>query len=474
MRAFLSNFAVVTLCFIGLFAVTSCEEESSQKETRLTVSTTGLSFTGIGGSQTLTVDANTNWTITEIPEWLAVTPTSSSNEGIKGGLTSIGSGSTSHYAREVTITAAENTMMETRVCEIVVSTNNGEISHQVTISQSGVSPTLLVDVNQVTLAPSGENSGSFKITSNTSWTITGEESWFYLSATEGQGNATIKVTPKSANISSYIREATLKVSVGGTVVNVLVRQAGILEYDCNVHSRLTVALSDGIGADFTPDTNVSYYYVELWGSTITTKTDAEVIAAMDLTESERLPANEAYTTAWTNLSPNTDYWLVTLGFNSSGKHGDLIREKITTKSANNLPLAEIDSESVRFSESYWYWTVNSNAYAANYLMWKMTSTGSLNEDDSDAMIAWFFYDSTRRTPSQFPYNSGSKEWTAIRNGETALHLATWALDSQENYSGAICRYHGYIDGVTSAPGVRQVKQRSVKTADGRRSIQRIR
>lgn len=90
-----------------------------------------------------------------------------------------------------------------------------------------VTKTLSVSPTEVTLGSASNSKESIKVTSNTSWEITGNPSWLSLSTKSGTGNATITLTA-TANISSSNRTATLIISdtSGEKSVSVSVIQKG--------------------------------------------------------------------------------------------------------------------------------------------------------------------------------------------------------------------------------------------------------
>jgi hypothetical protein len=65
-----------------------------------------------------------------------------------------------------------------------------------------------------TLAPSGGNSFVLNITSNTSWTLSDNQSWISASATSGTGNASVTITTTSN--SGAQRTGTVTVSISGS------------------------------------------------------------------------------------------------------------------------------------------------------------------------------------------------------------------------------------------------------------------
>lgn len=85
--------------------------------------------------------------------------------------------------------------------------------------------TLTISSSSVKLGANSGAQGSFTISSNTSWTISGMPSWLSLSKTSGSGDAVITLTTLSANESTQNnREAELTISTKQKSVTVKVTQ----------------------------------------------------------------------------------------------------------------------------------------------------------------------------------------------------------------------------------------------------------
>jgi hypothetical protein len=74
--------------------------------------------------------------------------------------------------------------------------------------------TLSVAPSSVNVAAAANSAGTFDITSNTSWTVTDNQSWLTVSPTSGANNGTVTVTAQE-NTSASARTATVTVSATG-------------------------------------------------------------------------------------------------------------------------------------------------------------------------------------------------------------------------------------------------------------------
>ena len=158
------------------------------------------------GSTSFTVTSNSSWTTSSNQPWC--TPTVSGN----------GNGT-------ITANYLENTALTSRVAEITVVVNGlGPVI--VTVTQSGVTPTLLVTPanRNVTTAAGTTN---FSVSSNSTWTAVSNQTWCTVTPS-GTGNGTIDAV-YTQNTGMDPRTATITVTVNGiTPVLVTVSQEGLV------------------------------------------------------------------------------------------------------------------------------------------------------------------------------------------------------------------------------------------------------
>ncbi|MFC2104885.1 BACON domain-containing protein, partial [Bacteroidota bacterium] len=144
----------------------------------LTVSPTSLSYLTAGGTKTVTITSNTDWTITDNRSWVSTSKTSGSNNS------------------SFTVTLTNNSTGATRTGTVTLT--GGGLTRTVSVSQSGdfttVSPTSLSYG-----APS--SSKTITVSSNGSWSATSIPSWITVSPASGTGNKTVTVT--STNLTLY-------------------------------------------------------------------------------------------------------------------------------------------------------------------------------------------------------------------------------------------------------------------------------
>ncbi len=414
-------------CMIACTALlisTSCKDDG--EDPKLSVDVSALTFTAGGESKTIRIESNTEWVITGYPGWLAVSPASAAG------------------AKTVVMSALENTSTTPRSCQMSVATAAGNLSHVISVTQEATKATLSADISQITLDGRSGASGSFRISSNSEWTISGAASWLSLSSTGGNGNAQIIVTAKSDNDSSAPRECILTIANAAdanVAAAITISQSGLLAAQCNVKPGVIVTLADGIASDFINDADVVYYNVGVWTARALERlTDAEVIAQLSEDPDERVTPQDGYVISWEDLSPLTDYVLCTVGFDKNGQHGDLIRTNVRTKNSTNQAAAYISD--VQYDNTYWHWTTTTNGFTTRYYQMFVLNTNWYYSNN--AAIAWFFKRDMEKYPADFPPIAKGDTWYRDRNGGNIFHLVTWAVDVEGNFSGVIDRFRSQI------------------------------
>lgn len=137
-----------------------------------------LQLLGDGQEAELKITANCRWSISYSAEWLTVTPSSGTNN------------------ETVKVSAGKNSTGRDRSVTLTIQGGNAP-SRSVVVTQARASEdieTRTLTTNTTSLSfGAKEESKSFTITSNTSWTIS-KPDWCAISASTGSGDADIKVT----------------------------------------------------------------------------------------------------------------------------------------------------------------------------------------------------------------------------------------------------------------------------------------
>lgn len=210
------------------------------KYNQLAVSPATLNLLSVAGSSaTCNVTSNIGWSASTDQSWLTVSPSSGSGDGI------------------ITVTAKANATTLARSA-VVTITAQGAAPQTVTVVQEGIAPLLSLSNASMNVEAGEGSSGSFSIYSNTTWSLSTDQSWVELSQTSGSGNKLITVTAK-ANPLFIERTATITVSATGVESKTMVvtQKAATRELSVST-SVLSVASTAGNGATFTITSNLGW------------------------------------------------------------------------------------------------------------------------------------------------------------------------------------------------------------------------
>lgn len=308
---------------------------------------------------------------------------------------------------------------------------------------------LTVDVNQLYFEGQQGVSASLSIQSNAQWNISGIPSWLQASSTSGEGNAHITFTTLSSNKTSQELYATISISTGNINREVSVHQAGINASNCSAEPNTVVTLSNLVACDFSYDSNVKYFYAAIattsWDDRMT---DDEIISKITSNDSGRMTPSDGYVISFPSLSERTKYNIYTVAFDNNGKHGDLIRKSITTKSSTNQ--AQATFSSVSYTSSQWKWTTKTNAYTDYYYMWFVANSYPDLYYYNDGIVAWYFKRALDEDVDKSifaPIKNGG-DWVATKDGNY-FDAITWAVGSDGELSGIVNRYKGSVSNSSS-------------------------
>ena len=202
-----------------------------EAEPELTTNNSSLNFAAAGGLSSFSFNTNKNWTITEIPDWLTLDPTS---------------GEPSKDAISVKATCAENTAYTSRTANITISA--GGLTKTINVTQEAAVKTISLSVSTTSLSVSGQGgTASFTVTCNDNWTITNIPDYVTLSRTSGTESAsavTVNVTVKQ-NFVYGNRNKSFTVKAGDQVKYISVNQNGPTSYSIGSQVSKAGDLQDG-------------------------------------------------------------------------------------------------------------------------------------------------------------------------------------------------------------------------------------
>lgn len=282
---------------------------SCKKDPELTVSTNQISLSADGGSVSLKVKSNTDWSITGAKSWLTISPSTGSENGT------------------VVISAQENEGVDSRDCKLTIATDDAEMIQTIDVKQEGSEVLLSVSPSDIYFTSKEGESAELKITTQTAWKITDVPSWLNVNQ-QGNGTTTIKITTKSANETDEPRTAELKVSAGDKISTVTVTQeAG--KPVCYVEPINIVALYDEICFELSATSNVNTfkfgYFEEDEYKRLTEK---EIIAYVE--EGEMNKFADDYIFFPSGFNDNTKYYICTIAYDENGDAGELKYATVTT------------------------------------------------------------------------------------------------------------------------------------------------
>ena len=290
-----------------------------------------------------------------------------------------------------------------------------------------VEPQISVSTSEITL--DDNNKGNVVVTSNTSWTVSSNETWLSCSPSEGINTQTITISaadnPNKTNRKAVL---TIKDISGKKGVTVNVTQKAVLDA-LDVVPDLMVTFTDGMATNFNFGKNVEKWNYTVYHTT-TSKTDEEIVDELSKQSSVSkstyvFKATNTSTISW--FAPNEEYYLCSLGFDASGKYGKLTKTRFKTR-AEKLPLAEITNVKASTSNGKACWSVKvsfKNGAVGSYTA--ASNSLELYQTD-DHFLA---YDVYRQILENKLQKSSYTDGTYERTGQQVV-VCSWGVDSSGN------------------------------------------
>ncbi len=163
-----------------------------------------LSFVAAGGTQSLHVQSNTDWTVSSASSWITLSPDKGNGDGT------------------VKVTAAENPNTASRVGVIHLTQTGLDIDVTVTVTQEG--KTFDVDATQLVFDDQ-QSTQTINIETDGTWQATTTDSWITVSPSTASGNSTLSVAV-SENTSDEDRIGNVTVTMADRTINIVVGQIG--------------------------------------------------------------------------------------------------------------------------------------------------------------------------------------------------------------------------------------------------------
>ena len=166
-----------------------------------------MEFSAESGSKAFNIKSNTSWTVSSDQAWCSVSPASGKNNG------------------SVTVKVSENTQTSARTATVTVKSEIGILTVKVTQNEANAAISLDTSTMEFT-SSSGEQ--AFKITANTSWAVSSDQTWCSVSPASGSNNGSVTVKV-SENTQTSARTATITVKTDAGTRTVSVTQGGASE-----------------------------------------------------------------------------------------------------------------------------------------------------------------------------------------------------------------------------------------------------
>lgn len=233
----------LALCVVSAFFI-SCGDFKEMTEGEITstflesieIDQTEIYFNDSESQKSLSIDADCDWTIAEIPDWLTITP----NSGSGNRTVTISTNSTSDVDRSATILI-----------------KGDYLKKKLFVSQQK-SPFIKVDASKLDFPKNGGES-TINVFSNTIWKINNTEpSWCHLSIMEGVGNKSIIVTCDN-NSTNNDRYDQIIISSSDSTITIPVFQSKATYY-ITIVDKKQVFNCDGGSSKFDVQSNIEWIY----------------------------------------------------------------------------------------------------------------------------------------------------------------------------------------------------------------------
>jgi hypothetical protein len=217
-----SRSGTVTISGGGLTRTVSVSQGRADPPTTLSVSPTSLSFDADGGTKSFAVTSNTTWSVSDNQSWISVSGADNNGNDSQVNVT-VTSNSSTTSSRSGTVTIS-----------------GGGLTRTVSVSQGRADPPTTLSVSPTSLSFDADGgTKSFAVTSNTTWSVSDNQSWISVSGADNNGNdSQVNVTVTSNSSTTSSRSGTVTISGGGLTRTVSVSQQGedILDIDLIVQA----------------------------------------------------------------------------------------------------------------------------------------------------------------------------------------------------------------------------------------------
>lgn len=418
MKKLLFKLGTLTFLFSTLFIWTGCSKDPDP-DPELKVSPTSIKLAAIGGeSEDVSITSNTNWTIDVDEDWVDVSPMyGNGNETIE-------------------VSAEDNPDDTKRTATIIVKAGNMERKVKVT-QEAGQS--LSVSPQNPKLTAEKGATGSFTITANSSWNISGIPAWLSLSATQGTNTTTITLTTTEMNFDDKARTASLTITAGTKSTVVTVTQDPLFDSSIKVTASDELIMATGYYTKLNFSNVLGYHEGYYYKYAFEVKTEEDIYN--EVITGDIFSADKFDYTIMSGLNASTDYVYCCVpysGDSKSRKYGKMLIHNFTTKSNSNYCDAAVSGS---YNSSYWTYTISKQQRCHHYyLMYATDAAAEYWYKQSPVILALeirdWINDKVNHPNYDYYLNDGTSR-ISRENGDYAFFLWTWGVDDQNAFSGNI-------------------------------------
>ncbi len=295
---------------------------------------------------------------------------------------------------------------------------------------------------------------SFVINTDTTWSISGEEEWLFVSAKSGVGTTQVNLETLRANESAESRPVTLTIKAGNSTQSITITQEpGAKPLYISIKDE--TIMSDGYYADLEFVGNVKgFHYACYYADGVKAWTDEDFKRDLE-TETAFSPDEYDYAD-YVLPAPNTNYVYVAVAYNDQKEYGPIFKHEFKSKSSSTSYDAFVGN--FKRESSRWTFDIQRNTHCDHYYY-----CYSLDEydDNTATSVAYYLMNNALSTAflahvindgikqqSLEPTNKEGSMQLSRRSDQTALLFWTWGQNSQQIFSGNI--QWGYCGPYSSA------------------------